>query len=43
VKYKFREKITPEALTAITLFIAISDPKDKQKMIDLIILLLNGE
>jgi death-on-curing family protein len=42
-KYSFRDKITPEALTAITLMIAISDPKEKQKMIDLLILLLSGK
>lgn len=42
-QYKFRDKITPEALTAITLMIAISDPKDKQRMIDLVILLLRGK
>lgn len=42
-KYSFREKITPEALTAITLLIATSDPKDKQRMIDLMILLLSGK
>lgn len=42
-KYKFQDKITPEALTAITLMIAISDPKEKQKMIDLVVLLLTGK
>ena len=42
-KYSFRDKITPEALTAITLLIAISDPKDNQKMVDLVILLLSGK
>ena len=42
-KYRFRNKITPEALIAITLLIATSDPKEKQKMIDLVILLLTGE
>lgn len=40
-KYNFQNTITPEALTAITLLIATSDPKDKQKMIDLTILLLS--
>ena len=39
-KIPFQHKITPEALTAITLMIAISDPKDKQKMVDLVRLLL---
>jgi hypothetical protein len=42
-KYRFQNKITPEALTAITLMIAISDPTEKQKMIDLVILLLTGK
>jgi death-on-curing family protein len=41
--YDFQSKITPEALTAITLLIATSDPKDKQKMTDLVILLLSGK
>lgn len=41
--YEFRSKITPEALTAITLLIATSDPKDKEKMIQLVMLLLQGE
>lgn len=41
-KYSFKDKITPEALTAITLLIATSDPKDKQNMVDLVILLLTG-
>lgn len=39
-KYNFANKITPEALTAITLFIAESKPKEKDKMIGLILLLL---
>jgi death-on-curing family protein len=39
--YNFKSKITPEALTAITLLIAISKPVEKQKIVDLIILLLN--
>jgi len=41
--YPFRNKITPEALTAITLLIAVSSPKDKQKMTELVILLLSGK
>jgi death-on-curing family protein len=36
----FKEKITPEALTVLTLLIATSNPKDKEKLIDLIIMLL---
>jgi len=43
VGFDFSTKITPEALTAITLLIAISDPKDKQRMIDVVILLLTGK
>lgn len=35
-----RNKITPTALTALTLFVAESDPKDKEKMIRLILQLL---
>jgi len=38
--FRFKDKITPEALTAITLLIAISDPKDKERMLNLIGLLL---
>ncbi len=35
-----RSKITPPALTAITLFVAESDPKNKERMIKLILQLL---
>jgi len=38
--FEFKEKITPEALTAITLLVAESNPKDKQRIVWLIILLL---
>jgi prophage maintenance system killer protein len=38
--FEFREKITPEALTVITLMVAESNPKDKEKIVWLIILLL---
>ena len=38
----FRAKITPEALTAITLLIAQSDPTDKDKVIGLVVVLLTG-
>lgn len=41
VGYTFRSKITPEALTAITLLIATSDPKDKNRIVELVILLLS--
>ncbi len=39
-KLKSRTKITPETLTALTLLIAESNPKEKEKMIGLILLLL---
>lgn len=42
VWYNFRAKITPEALTTITLLIATSDPKDKQRLIDLVMMILQG-
>lgn len=38
-----RASITPEALTAITLLVAESNPKDKEKMTRLILLLVNGK
>lgn len=41
-RYWFRDRITPEALVAITLMIAISDNKEKQRMIDIVMLLLRG-
>lgn len=41
-KLPFHHKITPEALTAITLLIATSNPKDKQKMIDLVSMMLSS-
>ena len=40
-KYSFSHKITPEALTTLTLLIAESDPKEKDKLVGLILLLLN--
>jgi len=43
VGYDFRGKITPEALTAMALLIATSDPKDKERIIDLVILLLSNK
>lgn len=39
----FRHAITPEALTALTLLVATSDPKDKDRVVELIILLLKGK
>jgi len=40
--FNFRESITPEALTVITLLVAESNPKDKERIIGLIILLLKN-
>ena len=40
---KLPASLTPEALTALTLLVAESDPKDKDKMIGLILLLLKGK
>jgi hypothetical protein len=34
------KRLTPEALTAITLLIAESNPKDKDKMIKLVMMLI---
>jgi prophage maintenance system killer protein len=39
--YNYRQSITPQALTALALLIATSDPKDKSRIIDLVILLLS--
>ncbi|MDD5376704.1 MAG: virulence protein RhuM/Fic/DOC family protein [Candidatus Gracilibacteria bacterium] len=38
----FSQKITPEALTVLALLIAESSPKDRDRMVGLVILLLNG-
>lgn len=38
--YNFKDKITPEALTALTLLIATSDPSDKNRMIGLVMMML---
>lgn len=40
--YTFRHKITPEALTAITLLIATSQASEKERLINLVILLLQN-
>ncbi len=40
VGFEFKEKITPEALTVITLLVAESNPKDKTRIVGLIMLLL---
>lgn len=39
--YNYHQSITPQALTALALLIATSDPKDKSRIIDLVILLLS--
>ena len=39
---EFRKKFTPQALTTLTLLVAQSDPKEKDKMIGLILLLLKN-
>jgi death-on-curing family protein len=39
--YNFTHKISPEALTTLTLLIATTNPNEKEKMIGLILLLLN--
>ena len=39
-RFPFRTKITPEALTALTLLVAESKPREKDRMIGLILLLL---
>ena len=40
MKFDFSKKISPETLTALTLLVAESNPKDKDKMIGLVLLLL---
>jgi prophage maintenance system killer protein len=39
--YQFKERISPETLTTLTLLIAESNPTDKEKMIGIIKLVLN--
>lgn len=41
--YDFHQKISPETLTTLTILIAESSPSDKEKMIGIILLLLNSE
>ncbi|MDI9312458.1 MAG: virulence protein RhuM/Fic/DOC family protein [Limnohabitans sp.] len=41
--YHFREKISPETLTALTILIAESKPTDKEKMIGIVLLILNSK
>jgi len=42
-RYHFKEKISPETLTTLTILIAESNPVDKEKMIGIVLLLLNSE
>ncbi len=42
VGIKYNNKITPEALTAITLLVAESDPKDMKRVIGLLLLMLKS-
>ncbi len=41
--YNFQKKITPQTLTALTLLIAESNPKEKERMIGLVLLFLHYE
>lgn len=41
--YNFSNKISPETLTTLTILIAESNPSDKDKMIGIVLLLLNPE
>lgn len=40
--YSFRDKISPETLTTLTILLAESNPVDKDKMIGIVLLLLNA-
>lgn len=41
-EYDFRTKISPETLTTLTILIAESNPADKEKMVGIVLLLLNS-
>lgn len=41
--YNFMKKISPETLTTLTILIAESNPVEKEKMVGIILLLLNSE
>lgn len=41
--YNFRQKISPETLTTLTILIAESKPDDKEKMVGIVLLLLNSD
>jgi death-on-curing family protein len=40
-KFDFKDRINPESLATLTILIAESNPKDKEKMIGIVLLLLN--
>ncbi len=40
-KFNFQDRINPESLATLTILIAESNPKDKEKMIGIVLLLLN--
>lgn len=40
-KFNFKDRINPESLATLTILIAESNPKDKEKMIGIVLLLLN--
>lgn len=42
VRYNFTHKINPETLATLTILIAESNPQDKEKMIGVVLLLLNN-
>ncbi len=42
VGFDFRDRVSPEALTTLTLLIAESDPREMKKMIGLVLLILKG-
>ncbi len=41
--FDYQSKITPQTLTTLTLLIATSNPNEKDKLIGLVLLLLNKE
>ncbi|MFN3426891.1 MAG: RhuM family protein [Candidatus Thermochlorobacter sp.] len=41
--YDFKDKVSPQALTTLTLLVAESNPTDKEKMIGIVKLLLNSK
>jgi hypothetical protein len=41
--FDYKQSITPQTLTTLTLLIATSNPNEKDKLIGLVLLLLNTE